>query len=209
MWNKSLLLSIYRESALWFHCHFFKKQNKCHSRDEMWEGRVAQLCTSLGFLLSTSSSRGQIGIIRLGWIPARPLWCGHGMLVCLFKLWLNSVHSLVKEGVHWQIVGRLHREAIHSGRKELRTLPRKWSSLNILMERLWMPSQCPFAPTNKFPWNEFICKYFSVLYVLNSINCNHEPENRRDFVFASCNLEFQIPGFALWRCVCGGGHCFC
>lgn len=93
-----------------------------------------QLCASLGFLLSTSSRRVQTGIIRLGRLPARPLWRGHGTLVCLFKLWLNSVHSLVKESAHWQIVGRLHREAIHSGRKELRTLPRKWSSLNISME---------------------------------------------------------------------------
>lgn len=38
----------------------------------------------------------------------------------------------------WQVAQRGHSPR----RKELRTLPRKWSSLNILMERLWMPSQC-------------------------------------------------------------------
>lgn len=140
-------------------------------RGEIERGGSVQLCASLGFLLSTSSSRGQTGIIRLGKLPARPLWCDHGTLVCLFKLWLNSVHSLVKESGHWQIVGRSHREAIHPGRKELRTLPRKWSSLNILMERLWMPHLLQL--TNLHEVTSSVINIFP-LYRLLSSNCERK-----------------------------------
>lgn len=96
-----------------------------------------QLCASLGFLLPTSSGRGQTGIISFGKLPERPLSVQPWHVSVSFSLWLNSVYSLVKESGHWQIVGRLHREAIHRCRKELRKRLRKRSTLNI-----WMPPAC-------------------------------------------------------------------
>lgn len=75
---------------------FPRKRKEMGARDKRTEGDrdergeigregSVQLCASLGFLLSTSSSRGQTGIIRFGKLPERPLWRSHGTLVCLFN----------------------------------------------------------------------------------------------------------------------------
>lgn len=62
-----------------------RKEGDREERGEIGGDGPVQLCASLGFLLSTSSRRGQTGIIRFGKLPERPLWRSHGTLVCLFN----------------------------------------------------------------------------------------------------------------------------
>lgn len=82
LWLCTLAVSLTRELKKRWRC--------CTERDsdvwgEIGRGGSLQLWASLGFLLPTSFNRGQTSIIRLGRLPAQPLWHGHGTLVCLFE----------------------------------------------------------------------------------------------------------------------------
>ena len=95
LWTGSILRE-FRRYAFGYTPYFIpeRERNGVHDKrtegDREEQGEIGregsvQLCASLGFLLSTSSGRGQTGIISFGKLPEPPLWRSHGTLACLFN----------------------------------------------------------------------------------------------------------------------------